>query len=51
MGNLNELENELIKLRLKKRSLILAGKECFSLDEAIKTIENKIKLEKSKNQI
>lgn len=51
MVNLNELESELTKLRLKKRSLILAGKEYFSLDEAIKKIEDKIKIEKSKSKI
>ncbi|MGL5615943.1 MAG: hypothetical protein ACRDD2_06935 [Sarcina sp.] len=50
MVNLNKLENELTELRLRKRSLILAGKEYFSLDEAIKEIEIKIKAEKDKKE-
>ena len=47
MVNLSKLEDELTKLKLRKRSLVLAGKEYFTLDEAIKKIENEIKKEKN----
>ena len=46
MVNLSKLEDELTKLKLRKRSLVLAGKEYFTLDEAIKKIENEIKKER-----
>lgn len=49
MVNLSKLEDELTKLKLRKRSLVLAGKEYFTLDEAIKKIENEIKMERTKN--
>lgn len=49
MVNLSKLEDELTKLKLRKRSLVLAGKEYFTLDEAIKKIENEIKRERTKN--
>lgn len=48
MVNLSKLEDELTKLKLRKRSLVLAGKEYFTLDEAIKKIENEIKMERTK---
>lgn len=49
MVNLSKLEDELTKLKLRKRSFVLAGKEYFTLDEAIKKIENEIKKERTKN--
>ena len=41
--NLQELEEMLVELKLKKRNLILAGENTFTLDEEIKKLEDKIK--------
>ncbi|MGL4762310.1 MAG: hypothetical protein ACRC6T_05145 [Sarcina sp.] len=43
--NLQELEEMLVELKLKKRNLILAGENTFTLDEEIKKLEDKIKSE------
>ncbi|WP_297522669.1 hypothetical protein [uncultured Clostridium sp.] len=43
---LNELEEILVEFKLKKRSLILAGENTFTLDEAIKKLEDEIKSKK-----
>lgn len=48
MGNEYNLEEELIKLKLEKRDLILAGKNTEKLDEAIKEVELKLKLKNQK---
>lgn len=42
--NLQELEEILVELKLKKRNLILAGENTFTLDEEIKKLEDEIKL-------
>lgn len=46
MGDNYNLEEELIKLKLEKRDLILAGKNTGKLDEAIKAVELKLKNQK-----
>ena len=47
MINLNELEKQLVELKLKKRNLILAGKNTDELDDMIRNVEGKIKEEKA----
>ncbi|MGL4450329.1 MAG: hypothetical protein ACRCTZ_03940 [Sarcina sp.] len=47
--NLQELEEMLVELKLKKRSLILADENTFTLDKEIKKLEDEIKIEKNKN--
>lgn len=43
MGKNYNLEQELIRLKLEKRDLILAGKNTEKLDDAIKEVELKLK--------
>lgn len=43
MFNLEELEDKLVELKLKKRNLILAGKNSYTLDEEIEKLEEEIK--------
>lgn len=43
MGKNYNLEQELIRLKLEKRDLILAGKNTEKLDNAIKEVELKLK--------
>lgn len=47
MINLNELEKQLVELKLKKRNLILAGKNTDELDDMIRNVEGKIREEKA----
>lgn len=47
MIKLNELEKQLVELKLKKRNLILAGKNTDELDDMIRTVDGKIKEEKA----
>lgn len=47
MFSLEELEHELLELKLKKRELILAGKNTYTLDKEIEMLEEKIKLNKN----
>jgi hypothetical protein len=42
MGKKESLEQELIKLKLEKRQLVLAGKDTSKIDEAIKEVELKL---------
>lgn len=42
MSDLSKLEEELVELKLKKRSFILANKDTTELDEFIDNIEDKI---------
>lgn len=49
MSRIEELEQELVELKLKKRELILAGKNTDKVDEKIKQIEEHIKQEGNKN--
>lgn len=43
MSSADDLEKELVGLKLKKRELILAGKNTDTIDEKIKQIEQTIK--------
>lgn len=43
MSNAEDLEKELVGLKLKKRELILAGKNTDTIDEKIRQIEQTIK--------
>lgn len=47
MTKLNELEEQLVELKLQKRDLLLAGKNTDKLDEKIKELENIIKSHKA----
>ena len=49
MTKLKELEEQLVELKLKKRNLILAGKNTEQLDHMIKIVEDNIKEEKQFN--
>lgn len=44
--DLRELEEMLVELKLKKRNLILAGENTYTLDEEIKKLEDEIKFKK-----
>lgn len=46
MTKIKDLEEQLVELKLKKRNLILAGKNTEKVDDMIKTIECEIKQEK-----
>ncbi|GIM30511.1 hypothetical protein CPJCM30710_31770 [Clostridium polyendosporum] len=46
MTKLKELEEELVELKLKKRDLLLAGKDTEKIDQMIKEVEKSIKEEK-----
>jgi len=43
MGKRDDLEKELVDLKLEKRKLVLAGKNTNTIDELIKEIEEKLK--------
>ena len=43
MGKKDELEQKLIKLKLEKRELVLAGKNTSRIDELIKEVEVALK--------
>ena len=43
MGKKDELEQKLIKLKLEKRELVLAGKNTGRIDELIKEVEVALK--------
>ncbi|WP_187117200.1 hypothetical protein [Clostridium mediterraneense] len=49
MFNLKKLEDELVELKLKKRKLILAGQNSYTLDEEIKKLEEEINSKKSED--
>lgn len=42
MDKKNELEQEIIKLKLEKRELVLRGKNTENIDKLIKEIENNL---------
>ncbi|NLL31473.1 MAG: hypothetical protein GX258_10680 [Clostridiales bacterium] len=42
MGKKENLEQELINLKLEKRQLVLAGKDTSKIDKAIKEVEEKL---------
>lgn len=44
MMKLKALEEELLELKLKKRSYVLANKDTKEIDELIKDLESRIKL-------
>lgn len=46
MTKLKELEEQLVELKLKKRNLLLAGKDTEKVDQMIKEVEISIKKEK-----
>ncbi|MBU5453818.1 hypothetical protein [Caproiciproducens sp. MSJ-32] len=46
MGKKENLEQELINLKLEKRQLVLAGKSTTKIDEAIKEVEKKLNEQK-----
>lgn len=46
MSTINELEERLIEIKLKKRNLILANKNTEDIDKEIKELENVIKNKK-----
>lgn len=43
MTKIEELEEQLVELKLKKRNLILAGKNTEQVDDMIKVVEYEIK--------
>ncbi|GAA0087166.1 hypothetical protein ACH36K_00775 [Clostridium sp. MB05] len=43
MGKKDELEKKLIKLKLEKRELLLAGKNTSKIDDLIKEVELELK--------
>ncbi|MBS5886821.1 MAG: hypothetical protein E6300_17940 [Clostridium sp.] len=43
MGKKDELEQKLIKLKLEKRELVLAGKNTSRIDDLIKEVEVALK--------
>jgi ribosomal protein L30/L7E len=47
MTKIEELEEQLVELKLKKRNLILAGKNTEQVDDMIKVVEDEIKQAKA----
>ena len=43
MGKKDDLEQKLIKLKLEKRELLLAGKNTGKVDDLIKQVEKELK--------
>lgn len=50
MSKIQELKEKLVELKLKKRELILAGKNTNKIDEEIDELEKQIKLEDKKDE-
>ena len=50
MSKIQELKETLVELKLKKRELILAGKNTNKIDEEIDELEKQIKLEDKKDE-